>query len=80
MDRIEDFDFQMRQVDGVATVRSLAGFVKSMTQSFAETYAKWRMLPESRAQIAQGVGYATRLGDESRRSPSRCSLSMASAR
>jgi predicted RND superfamily exporter protein len=35
-----------------------------MTQSFAETFAKWRMLPESRAQIAQGVGYATRLGNE----------------
>ena len=64
MDRIEDFDFQMRQVDGVATVRSLAGFVKTITQSFAETYAKWRMLPESKAQIAQGVGYATRLGNE----------------
>jgi len=57
MDKIEDFEFQMRQVEGVATVRSLAGFVKSMTQS-------WRMLPESRAQIAQGVGYATRLGNE----------------
>jgi predicted RND superfamily exporter protein len=64
MDKMEDFDFQMRQVDGVATVRSLAGFVKTMTQSFAETYAKWRMLPESKAQIAQGVGYATRLGNE----------------
>ena len=64
MDKMEDFDFQMRQVDGVATVRSLSGFVKSMTQSFAETFAKWRMLPESRAQIAQGVGYATRLGSE----------------
>ena len=64
MDKIEDFEFQMRQVDGVATVRSLAGFVKTITQSFAETYAKWRMLPEARAQIAQGVGYATRLGNE----------------
>ena len=64
MEKIEDFEFQMRQVEGVATVRSLAGFVKSMTQSFAETFAKWRMLPESRAQIAQGVGYATRLGNE----------------
>ena len=64
MDRMEDFDFQMRQVDGVATVRSLAGFVKTMTQAFAETFAKWRMLPESKAQIAQGVGYATRLGNE----------------
>jgi predicted RND superfamily exporter protein len=64
MDRMEDFDFQMRQVDGVATVRSLAGFVKSVTQSYAETFIKWRMLPEERAQIAQGVGYATRLGNE----------------
>jgi predicted RND superfamily exporter protein len=64
MERIEDFEFQMRQVDGVATVRSLAGFVQNMTQMFAETYSKWRMLPESRAQIAQGVGYATRLGNE----------------
>ena len=25
MERMEDFDFQMRQVDGVATVRSLPG-------------------------------------------------------
>jgi len=64
MEKVEDFEFQMRQVDGVATVRSLAGFVKNMTQMFAETYSKWRMLPESRAQIAQGVGYATRLGTE----------------
>jgi len=61
---MEDFEFQMRQVDGVATVRSLSGFVKTMTQNFAETYSKWRMLPESKAQIAQGVGYATRLGNE----------------
>jgi hypothetical protein len=64
MERVEDFEFQMRQVEGVATVRSLSGFVKTMTQSFAETFARWRMLPESRAQIAQGVGYATRLGNE----------------
>ena len=64
MEKVEDFEFQMRQVEGVATARSLSGFVKSITQSFAETFAKWRMLPESRAQIAQGVGYATRLGNE----------------
>jgi uncharacterized protein len=64
MDKIEDFEFQLRQVDGVATIRSLSGFVETITQSFAETYSKWRMLPESRAQIAQGVGYATRLGNE----------------
>ena len=64
MERMEDFEFQMRQVEGVATVRGLSGFVQTMTQSFAETFSKWRMLPESKAQIAQGVGYAGRLGNE----------------
>ncbi len=64
MNKMEDFDFQMRQVDGVASVRSLSGFVKVVTQAYAETFAKWRMLPEPQAQIAQGVGYATRFGNE----------------
>jgi uncharacterized protein len=64
MSRMEDFDFRMRQTDGVATVRSLPAFVESVTQSYAETFAKWHMLPETRAQIAQGVGYAGRLGSE----------------
>jgi predicted RND superfamily exporter protein len=64
MSRLEDFDFRMRQTDGVATVRSLPGFVESVTQAYAEMFAKWRMLPEAKAQIAQGVGYAGRLGNE----------------
>jgi len=64
MDRIEDFEFQMRQTEGVASVRGLVGFVKGITQGFAETSVKWRVLPETRAQIAQGVGYARRLGNE----------------
>jgi predicted RND superfamily exporter protein len=63
MDRIEDFEFQMRQVDGVATVRGLAGFVKSITQSFAETFAKWRMLPEERADC---TGHRLRHADGQR--------------
>ena len=48
MDKIEEFDLQMRQADGVATVRSLAGFVKQVTQAFAENFVKWRALPEER--------------------------------
>lgn len=64
MDRIEEFELQMNQTDGVAAVIGLAGFVKKVTQSYAETSLKWRMLPEEKAQIAQGVGYATRLGNE----------------
>jgi predicted RND superfamily exporter protein len=64
MDRMEDFAFQMRQVDGAASVRDLSGFAKSVTQNYAETYAKWRTLPESKAQLAQGISFATRMGGE----------------
>lgn len=64
MDKVEDFEFVMRQTDGVVSVRGLAGFVKAVTQGFAETNIKWRVLPEEKAQIAQGVGYARRLGND----------------
>jgi predicted RND superfamily exporter protein len=64
MEKLEDLEFTLNQDPGVATVRGLAGFVKNVTQGYAETFIKWRMLPEETAQIAQGVGYATRLGNE----------------
>jgi predicted RND superfamily exporter protein len=64
MDKLEEFDLQMKQTDGVASIRSLAGFVKQATQNFAETFIKWRALPEDKAQIAQGVAVATRAGNE----------------
>jgi len=64
MDKLEDFEFIMRQTDGVASVRGLVGFVKTVTQGFAETSVKWRVLPEEKMQIAQGVGYARRMGNE----------------
>jgi uncharacterized protein len=64
MDRVEEFELMLRQNDGVAAVRGLAGFVDSVTQSYAEAFIKWYALPENKAQIAQGVGFATRLGNE----------------
>ena len=64
MDKMEEFELALRQNEGVAAVRGLAGFVKMVTQSYAETNIMWQMLPEDRAQIAQGVGFATRLGNE----------------
>ena len=64
MDKLEEFETTIRQVDGVATVRSIAGFVKLTTQNYAETAIKWRMLPEETAQIAQGTSFATRFGPE----------------
>lgn len=67
-EKVEKFDFVMRQTDGVAGVRSLASFVGAVTQDFAEGWVKWRMLPETVEQIAQGVGFATRLGNEYRNS------------
>lgn len=67
-EKVEKLDFLMRQTDGVAGVRSLASFISSVTQDFAEGWVKWRMLPETVEQIAQGVGFATRLGNEYRNS------------
>ena len=64
MDKMEEFELQLNQVDGVATVRGLAGFIKQVTQAYAENFVKWRALPEEKAQLAQGVGFATRLGNE----------------
>lgn len=67
-DKVEKFDFEMRQTEGVAAVRSLASFIRAVTQDFAEGWYAWRTLPESVPQIAQGIGMATRLGNEYRNS------------
>lgn len=67
-EKVEKFDFLMRQTEGVSSVRSLASFIGAVTQDFAEGWVKWRMLPETVEQIAQGVGFATRLGTEYRNS------------
>lgn len=67
-DKLEKFDFEMRQVEGVAAVRSLASFITAVTQDFAEGWVKWRMLPETKEQIAQAVGFSTRFGNEYRNS------------
>jgi len=67
-EKVEKFDFEMRQTEGVAAVRSLASFIGAVTQDFAEGWYRWRMLPETVPQIAQGIGMATRLGNEYRNS------------
>ena len=67
-DKIEKFEFTMRQVEGVAAVRSVASFVNMITQQFAEDWYKWRMMPETVEQIAQGISFSTRLGNEYRNS------------
>jgi len=67
-EKVEKFDFEMRQTEGVTAVRSLSSFIRAVTQDFAEGWYKWRMLPETVPQIAQGIGMATRLGNEYRNS------------
>ncbi|MEB2517129.1 efflux RND transporter permease subunit [Pseudomonas sp. YuFO20] len=64
LDPISELELYLRQDDGVSSVRSLASFVGNITQAYAETDLKWRVLPEPTAQIAQGVGFATRVGTE----------------
>ncbi|MGH8464552.1 MAG: efflux RND transporter permease subunit, partial [Pseudomonas sp.] len=64
LDPIGELELYMRQDEGVSSVRSLASFVGNITQAYAETDLKWRVLPEPTAQIAQGVGFATRVGTE----------------
>lgn len=66
LEKIEKFDFVMRQTEGVAAVRSLPSFIGNVTQDFAEGWYKWRTMPETTPQIAQGIGVATRLGNEYR--------------
>lgn len=66
MDKVENFDFTMRQVDGVSAVSSMPSFIQAVTQDFAEGWLKWRMLPETKQQIAQGVGFSSRFATEFR--------------
>jgi predicted RND superfamily exporter protein len=64
MEKLEELELQLRQTDGVASVRSLAGLYKLVNQNYAETFIKWRTLAVDKAQLAQGAGFATRLGNE----------------
>jgi predicted RND superfamily exporter protein len=64
--KVEKFESTMRQVEGVAAVRGLASFIGAVTQDYAEGWFKWRVLPETKAQIAQATGFASRLGNEFR--------------
>jgi len=64
--KVENFESGLRQVEGVAAVRGLASFIGAVTQDYAEGWVKWRVLPETKEQIAQATGFASRLGNEYR--------------
>ncbi|WP_138440483.1 efflux RND transporter permease subunit [Marinobacter alexandrii] len=62
MAQLSEFELYLRQLPGVASVSGLPGFVKGVTQAYAETNPKWRVIPGNQAQVAQGVAFATRNG------------------
>ncbi|MDX1755226.1 MAG: MMPL family transporter [Marinobacter sp.] len=62
MQQVEEFELFLRQQPGVASVGALPGFVKGVTQNYAETSPKWHVVPGNKAQVAQGVAFATRNG------------------
>lgn len=63
MDQVGEFELQMRQNPTVVSVSGLAGFVGQVSQAYAEGHVKWNAIPQDSAQIAQGTGAATRLGN-----------------
>jgi predicted RND superfamily exporter protein len=63
MEPMGEFELQMRQNPGVAAVSGLAGFISTVAQAYAENNVRWRALPSTELQMAQGTGAATRLGN-----------------
>lgn len=64
LDKMDDFEFQIRQNPGVQSVVGMASIIKAGTQQYGENFVKWRAIPEDKAQIAQGVTVAHRYGNE----------------
>ena len=62
MKTLSEFEFFVYQNPNVLAVEGLAGLVKKINQAYSENFFKWRTVPSSSIQIAQGVGYATKRG------------------
>ncbi|MCX7170083.1 MAG: efflux RND transporter permease subunit [Proteobacteria bacterium] len=62
MDTVDRFEFFMRQLDGVQSVRGPTGLMRAVNTSYAEGNLKWRVLPDNRPQMAQTIGFATKGG------------------
>lgn len=64
LDKMDEFEFLMRQNPGVQSVVGMASVIKVGTQQYGENFLKWRAIPEDKAQIAQGVSVANTYGNE----------------
>lgn len=55
VDHLDRFEFAMRQVEGVESVRGLGGAVRALNVINNEENIKWNGIPETRAQLGQYI-------------------------
>ncbi len=55
MRTLDDFEWRLRNVDGVQSVRGLAGVARNINASWNEGSLKWRTLPRNRYLLVQAV-------------------------
>ena len=55
MRTLDDFEWHVRNVDGVQSVRGLAGVARTITASWNEGNLKWRTLPRNHYMLVQSV-------------------------
>ncbi len=55
MSTLDDFEWHMRNVEGVQSVRGLAGVARSINASWNEGNLKWRTLPRNHYTLVQAV-------------------------
>ncbi len=55
MRTLDDFEWHMRNVDGVKSVRGLAGVARAINANWNEGSLKWRTLPRNRYMLVQSV-------------------------
>ena len=55
MRTLDDFEWHMRNVPGVQSVRGLAGVARTINASWNEGSLKWRTLPRNRYMLVQSV-------------------------
>ena len=57
MSEIEDFEWHMRKVPGIESVRALPDVAKRINAGWNEGSMKWRIIPRNRDVLAQSVAY-----------------------
>ena len=55
MSTLDEFEWRMRNVDGVQSVLSLAGIARKINSNWNEGSLKWRTLPRNRYALVQSV-------------------------